>query len=141
MKKLVALAVLLLFGFVLAAETPAGWIDDFAEAQKIAQKENRPMLLLFTGSDWCPYCIQLHDEILSKSAFKNFAASKNLVLVYIDFPRQSKMSREAKRRNEQLARQYGIEGFPTTIVLSADGKELGRTPEGYLDALNRMLKK
>ena len=144
MKKLVALAALLLTGVILCAGTPSGWIDDFAKAQKLAAQEKRPMLVLFTGSDWCGWCKKLHSEVLSKPEFKKFAASKKLVLVYLDFPRESNMSAAEKERNRQLASKYKVSGFPTTIVFGADGKELGRMPgysKQYIKAVTKMLKK
>ena len=144
MKKLVALAALLLVGAVLTAGTPSGWLDDFAKAQKLAKKEKRPMLVLFTGSDWCGWCKKLRGDVLSKPEFEKFAASKKLVLVYIDFPRESNMTEAEKERNKQLASTYKVRGFPTTIVFDANGKELGRMPgysKQYIKNVTKMLKK
>lgn len=144
MKKLAVFAALLLFGAVLTAGTPSGWIDDFAKAQELARAEKRPMLVLFTGSDWCPYCVKLHKEVLAKAAFKKFAASRKLVLVYLDFPRKSKMPAETMQRNRKLASQYEVGGYPTTILFGADGKEAGRLPgysKQYIERLTRMLDK
>ena len=144
MKKLAALAAMLVFGAVLSAGTPPGWTDNFAKAQQQAKEENRPVLVLFTGSDWCGWCIKLRKEVLSKAEFKKFAAERKLVLVYLDFPRKSKISAEAKKRNSQLAVQYKVRGYPTTILFGADGKELGRIPgfsKQYIEALTQMLDK
>ena len=144
MKKLAALAALLLFGTALLAGTPSGWTDDFAEAQKLSQKEKRPMLVLFTGSDWCGWCIKLHNDVLSKPEFKQFVDERKVVLVYLDFPRNSEMSAEAKQRNQQLAQRYKVRGFPTTVLLGADGKELGRVKgysAQYIEKLTGMLGK
>lgn len=144
MKKLVALAALLLVGAVLTAGTPSGWLDDFAEAQKLAKEEKRPMLVLFTGSDWCGWCKKLHGDVLSKPEFEKFAASKKLVLVYIDFPQESNMTKAEKERNKQLASTYKVRGFPTTVVFDANGKELGRMPgysKQYIRNVTKMLKK
>ena len=144
MKKLAALAALLVFGAVLTAGTPSGWTDNFAKAQQLAKEENRPMLVLFTGSDWCGWCIRLRKDVLSKSEFKKFAADRKLVLVYIDFPRKAKIPAETKKRNRQLAAQYEVKGYPTTILFGPDGKELGRMPgysAQYIEALTQMLAK
>ncbi len=126
------------FGVVwmCAADVPKGWSVDFSAAQKIAAEKKRPMLLLFTGSDWCPYCIRLERNVLSKDAFRNFAGEK-LVPVYIDFPRLNKLTPEQLRSNKALASRYKIEGFPTVVLTDASGKEIrrfGYTP-GFMKAL------
>ena len=107
-----------------------GWTEDLDLAMKFAARTKRPIVLDFTGSDWCGWCIKLHDEVFSKDAFKDYA-DKNLVLVAIDFPRSKKLPDEIKRRNSKLMAQYGVRGFPTIVILDPTGeKELGRT--GYV---------
>ena len=107
-----------------------GWTEDLDLAMKFAARTKRPIVLDFTGSDWCGWCIKLHDEVFSKTAFKDYA-DKNLVLVAIDFPRSKKLPDEIKQRNSELARQYSVRGFPTIVILDPTGKkELGRT--GYV---------
>jgi len=143
MTKFAATAMLVLLGAVLFAGTPSGWTADFAGAQSRARQENRPMLVLFTGSDWCGWCVKLHRDVLSKPAFRKFAESKNLELVYLDFPRKSAMSAEEKQRNRDLAAKFEVSGFPTTVLLGADGKELGRISgfaRDYVGRLSKMLK-
>ena len=109
----------------LAAATPKGWEADFAAAKKVATEKKRPMLLLFTGSDWCPYCIQLERNVLSQNAFQKFATEK-LVLVFLDFPRRTQLPPAQRKANETLASQYRIEGFPTVVLTDAAGKEFKR---------------
>jgi len=106
------------------------WYDNVDEALKIAQKENKTVLLNFTGSDWCIWCKRLNDEVFSKDEFAEYA-EKNLVLVKIDFPREKEQTPETKFYNQQLAAQYQVEGYPTIILLRKDGSELGVT--GYLE--------
>ena len=106
------------------------WYDNVDEALKIAQKENKTVLLNFTGSDWCIWCKRLNDEVFSKDEFAEYA-DKNLVLVKIDFPREKEQTSETKFYNQQLAAQYQVEGYPTIILLRKDGSELGVT--GYLE--------
>ena len=143
MKKLLTLAALLVVGAVLqAGPAPSGWMTDFVSAQRNAQEGNRPMLLLFTGSDWCGWCIKLHKDVLSKPAFKRFAVSKKLLLVYLDFPR-GPQPEELKAQNRELARKFNVRGYPTTIVLAPDGRELGRMPgyaKDYINRLNKILR-
>lgn len=104
------------------------WHDNVDEALKIAQKENKTVLLNFTGSDWCIWCKRLNDEVFSKDEFAAYA-DKNLVLVKVDFPRQKEQTPETRYYNQQLAAQYRVEGYPTIILLRKDGSELGVT--GY----------
>ncbi len=107
-----------------------GWTEDLDKAKKYAAASKRPILLDFSGSDWCGWCIKLHDEVFSKDAFKTYA-DNNLVLVELDFPRSKKQSDAIKQRNRELANKYGVRGFPTIIVLDPSGEKiLGRT--GYM---------
>ncbi len=101
------------------------WKTDLPKALEQAKTEKKMVLLDFTGSDWCPPCKGLHNTVLTSSEFSKFAKD-NLVLVELDFPRAKKQSDELKKANEELSKKYGIRGFPTIIVLDADGKELFR---------------
>ena len=78
----------------------------------------------FTGSDWCGWCIKLQKEVFSQPEFKEYA-SKNLVLVEVDFPRSKKIADDLKAQNESLAQHFQVQGFPTIIVLDSEGKSLG----------------
>lgn len=110
------------------SEDHASWMTDFDAAKAKAKAENKPMLVDFTGSDWCGWCIKLDKEVFSKAAFKNYA-EKNLILVEIDFPRKKEQSPETKAQNEALAEKYGIRGFPTILILDPGGEVIERT--GY----------
>jgi len=123
--------------------TPDGWTDDFAAAREESKKTGRPILILFTGSDWCPYCVKLKQHALDKKDFKSYA-DKRLILVYADFPNHVKLPDDLKERNMKLAKQYGVRGFPTTIIIGPDGGELGRLSgysHEYLKRVRRFLKK
>ncbi|GAT34553.1 thioredoxin-related protein [Terrimicrobium sacchariphilum] len=113
---------------VRAAE--ADWQTDYKAALAQAAKEKKSVLLDFTGSDWCGWCIKLDKETFSESRFKNFAKN-NLVLVEVDFPQKKTQSAELKEQNEALSKQYGVEGFPTLVLLNSEGKEIARNV-GYL---------
>ena len=122
--------------------TPRGWYDDFAAAKRASVKTGRPILALFTGSDWCPYCVRLKQNALDKPDFKEFA-EKNLVLFYADFPDRVQLPAELSARNNALAKQFGVRGFPTTVILSPDGKVLGRIGgyvTNYLQRIKRLIK-
>jgi len=142
--------ILSLFGVValgLAASCSAagdGWLTDFEAAKVKAKAENKPMLLDFTGSDWCRWCIKLDKEVFGEAAFKDYAAAE-LVLVELDFPRGKEQSAELKAQNEALAKQYGVRGFPTILLLSPDGELIEKTgyqrggAEAYVEHIKAIL--
>jgi thioredoxin-related protein len=107
----------------------AGWLTDFNAAQGAARSQNKLILVNFTGSDWCGWCIKLKNEVFTKSEFDAFA-SQNLVLLEIDFPRKKALSAAAKKANGALADKYKVTGYPTLHVLDGDGKSLGQL--GYV---------
>jgi protein disulfide-isomerase len=115
---------------LLASPASEGWQTDYSAALAQAGKEHKLVLLDFTGSDWCVWCIKLAKDIFSQSEFKEFAA-KNLVLVELDFPSGKPLPDEVKAQNSALAAKFGIEGFPTLILVDAGGKEVARHV-GYL---------
>ena len=121
------LALALLFPACVRAQS--GWTTDYKKAQEEAHTTHKLLLLNFTGSDWCGYCIQLDRAILSKPEFKQYA-DKNLVLAEIDFPRRKEQPIELRKQNMELAQRYQIEGFPTLVVLNGDGKTVWRF-DGY----------
>lgn len=107
------------------------WLANFETAKAKARAENKMVLLDFTGSDWCPPCKMLKKEVFSQPQFADYAA-KNLVLLEIDFPRFTKQSDEEKAANEKLAGEFGVEGFPTIVILDSSGKVVGQL--GYMPA-------
>ena len=141
-KTLLAMLFAMLCAGTLCAATPEGWTSDFDAAKKLAAKEKKLLYVLFTGSDWCPWCIKLHKNVLDREAFKKFAAD-HFVLVYIDFPRNSKA--DDPEANEILAKKYKVEGFPTAMVMTPDGKvvrEIDAMPEKkYIEELAKTLPK
>ncbi|MCC5806716.1 MAG: thioredoxin family protein [Opitutales bacterium] len=124
-----ALVAILVVAFAsVAYAAPDGWKDDFDAAVKEAKESGKHVLVDFTGSDWCGWCIRLTDEVFSKSAFKEFAKDK-LILVKVDFPRGKEVPAEVMERNRELAQKYGVRGFPTIVLLDPEGEEVART--GY----------
>ena len=105
------------------------WETDFKKASSAAKESGKYMLLDFTGSDWCGWCMRLEKEVFSQKAFKDFA-EENLVCVLVDFPSAIAQSKELKRKNMDLAEEYDVKGYPTIIILSPDGKPVAKT--GYL---------
>lgn len=127
MKRLLFSAIVLAASTVFAGE---GWQTDYKAALEQAAKENKPVLLDFTGSDWCGWCIKLDKETFSQPEFKKFA-EKNLILVELDFPNNKPQADSVKKQNAELQAKYGVEGFPTLVLLNSKGKEIARNP-GYL---------
>jgi thioredoxin-related protein len=128
MKALPFAAALLLSAVSLTAKP--GWSEDYAASLAKAKADNKMVLLDFTGSDWCGWCIKIDNEIFSKPEFQAYAKD-NLELVELDFPRKKSLPANVKAQNEKLAQEYRIEGFPTVIVLNSSGKKVGEL--GYMD--------
>jgi protein disulfide-isomerase len=100
------------------------WETNLPEAQAKAKTENKLVIMDFTGSDWCPWCIKLKKEVFSTPEFQEYA-KKNLVPVEVDFPRSKPQPAELKEANAKLQKKYKIEGYPTVIVLNSAGKKVG----------------
>jgi thiol-disulfide isomerase/thioredoxin len=107
------------------AAAAADWGFDLPTALTQARSANKLVLLDFTGSDWCPWCIKFDQEVLSTPKFAAYAGRK-LELVKVDFPRRVKLPDVLQRDNDALAKQFNVDGFPTYVLLNAAGKELGR---------------
>jgi protein disulfide-isomerase len=105
--------------------TTAVWREDFAGALKQAQSENKMVLLDFTGSDWCGWCMKFDADVLSTAKFKAYAGQK-LELVKVDFPHHTPQSPEQAHANAALGAQCHVDGYPTFVLLDSSGKELGR---------------
>jgi thioredoxin-related protein len=105
------------------ARAESSWLNDYKKAQQEAKSTNKVLLLNFTGSDWCGWCVKFDRDVLSKPQFKDYARD-NLVLVELDFPRAKAQSPEVRKQNRELAQQYEVVGFPTLIVLNSDGQKL-----------------
>jgi len=140
------LAIFLSVELAFSAQADPAWQTDYKKAQEEAKTNKKLLLVDFTGSDWCGYCIRLDREILSKSQFKDYA-SKNLVLLEVDFPRAKQQSRTLKEQNQRLAEEYQIEGFPTIVVLNGDGRKVWRYdgyfadgPDAFIAALEKLRK-
>jgi protein disulfide-isomerase len=119
------------------------WRSDFPGALKQAQAENKLVLLDFTGSDWCPWCIKFDQDVLSTGKFNAYAGQK-LELVKVDFPRHTPLPDDQRQANAALAKQFNVDGYPTYVLVTATGKELGRQvgyQEGGPDAFTAELDK
>lgn len=141
---------LLSVGAVLALGASAafgaeGWPTNYAKAKAQAKAENKLLLMDFTGSDWCPWCVKLNKEVFSQPQFKKYAADK-LVLLDVDFPQTKPQPAALAQQNAKLQLQYKVEQFPTIIVLNAQGKKVGEVdyhgggPRAFLAELDKLKK-
>lgn len=126
------------------ASTLDGWSNNLDKALAKAKAEKKCVLVEFTGSDWCPPCMQMRKNVFSQKEFVA-AASKKFILVELDFPKGDK---ELTEKNQPLAEKHKIEGFPTVILFTPEGKEFNRffasafpTTEGFLKHLDEALEK
>ena len=139
MKKLLLALIVLGSVFTLAAKPPAGWTDDYDAALKTAKKEHKYVYVLFTGSDWCGWCIRLRKDVLETPKFKNFA-QKHLVLVYCDFPRGERLPQSQLAKQQQWLRQLQAGGgVPSAVIVNSSGKVVGKIG-GYAKLNNYMRK-
>ncbi len=131
MKKIILIiSILVISNFSLQAQEieELNWINNFEKAKEIASKENKPILIFFTGSDWCSLCKMLDKDFFASEKFKNIA-KKNLVLYKADFPRRTDIvTLEQKKVNKILDKKYsktrGKRVFPTIVMVDANGKEI-----------------
>lgn len=145
MKKGIIILVVVLIN--LSTTFAQEWETDFAKAKEIATKENKPIVLVFQGSDWCAPCIKLDREIWSTDTFKDYAKN-SYVMLQADFPRKKKntLSETQIKANAQLAETYNKNGiFPFVVVLDNEGNLLGETgykkttPKSYIEELNSFI--
>lgn len=104
------------------------WNGNLEKAIEQAKKENKAVLVNFTGSDWCIWCKRLSTEVFQQKEFEAYAKD-NLVLVMLDFPKDIQQSQQTKEYNNKLAQKYGIQGFPTILLIDGQGKLVAQT--GY----------
>ncbi|MBR6388881.1 MAG: thioredoxin family protein [Opitutales bacterium] len=129
-----------------ASSSKINWLLDFNEALDNAKAENKPLIVLFTGSDWCIWCKRLDAATLSKPEFSDYA-NKNYVMLLCDFPQAGAKPAQIKK-NEALARSFGIEGFPTLVLIDANsgksvrfGYSQADTPEKFFEFVEQNLPK
>jgi len=142
----IAIGILVCGALLQAGAAELNWLTDLPKAQAKAKEEKKLVMLDFTGSDWCGWCIKLNKEVFSKPEFAEYA-EKNLVLVEVDFPRTKKLSAELKKANAALQEKYKIQGYPTIIVLNSDGKKVGELgyepggPKPFIAGLEKLKQK
>jgi len=120
MKTLLFSTLLFISSSFFAQVEKLTWHTDLVKAIEISTKEKKPLMLFFTGSDWCGWCIRLQNEVFKMPEFIEWA-NDNVVLVDIDFPKnKSKQSTELQQQNNLLQQQFGIQGYPTIHFVRPD---------------------
>ncbi len=136
--------MLLLFPMLLLSQQ---WQQDFTVALEQARQQEKPILLVFAGSDWCGPCKKLDRDVWQSETFKEYAA-QYYVLYKADFPRKKKnqLPQEIVATNAALAERYNPKGhFPLVVLLDEKSEVYGKvgyrkgTPQDYLDLLNSYL--
>ncbi len=152
MKK-IFITLLLVLGSMAVEAQELTWHTNMEKATALANKQKKPLLLFFTGSDWCGWCIRLQKEVLKTPEFAAWAKD-NVILVELDFPRRSPMTPELQAQNMEMQKNFEVRGYPTVWFANAakkDGKisieKLGSTgyvaggPSKWLEGANKILGK
>ncbi|WP_163408993.1 thioredoxin family protein [Flavobacterium ajazii] len=151
MKKIFILAFFTIGSFALQAQE-LNWHTDVREAIEISNKEKKPLMMFFTGSDWCGWCIRLQNEVLKTPEFQKWA-KENVILVELDYPRRTAQVPEIKNQNAELQQAFAVQGYPTVHFATAESKDgkvnfkgLGNTgyvaggPTAWLAVANGIIK-
>ena len=112
MKKLIVIVFILFIQNLHSQQSTLNWHTDLNKAVNISISENKPMMLFFTGSDWCGWCIRLKKEVFNYPEFEAWTKD-NVVLVELDFPRRKTIDPKILNQNRELARIFGVSGYPT----------------------------
>ena len=142
MRKLLLLVALSITNLIVAQD----WQYNFDDAKKQASEQNKNIIIVFSGSDWCAPCIKLDRSIWQSEAFKK-ESDKSWIMVRADFPRKkaNKLTNEQTEHNRKLAEKYNLEGsFPLVVVLDKNTKVLGKmgfkniSPEEYIKMIHAL---
>jgi thioredoxin-related protein len=154
MKKILFILFISLSAITVKAQEDLTWHTDMAKASELSMKEKKPLMLFFTGSDWCGWCIRLQKEVFKKEEFIKWA-KENVILVELDFPKRTAQEEAIKQQNYQMQQIFQVKGYPTVWLVNpektAEGKinlsALGSTgyvaggPEKWLEGVNSIIKK
>ena len=147
MKKLTSLILAFCLGIVLQAQTEVNWLVKMDEAKTLATEQEQPILISFSGSDWCGNCMRLGKELFETEDFLEYA-KENLVLLNLDFPakKANKLSEELSVQNDKFAEIYNKQGvFPLTIIVDAEGELMGKVKypcnsiQAYLNNISEII--
>lgn len=125
MDKIRITLLIVLFATAFTNAQELTWHTDMKKASEIATKENKPVMMFFTGSDWCGWCKRLQREVFETQDFKSWAKD-NVVLMELDFPRRSNQEESVKAQNYQLQRIFSVRGYPTIFFVNPEEKSNGK---------------
>lgn len=114
--------------FFGAATASIKWHENYEEAKEQSVKESKPLLLFFTGSDWCSWCTKLEKEVFETKEFAE-GSEKDFVFVNLDYPMYKKQDKAIVDQNKQLLQRFGISAYPSVIILTPKEEKMGVT--GY----------
>jgi len=154
MKKILFILFISLSSFFVNAQEDLTWHTDMSKASELSMKEKKPLMLFFTGSDWCGWCIRLQNEVFKKEDFAKWA-KENVILVELDFPKRTPQDDAIKMQNAQLQQIFQVRGYPTIWIVNPEKTEEGKVnlnalgstgyvaggSEKWLEAANTILKK
>ena len=120
MKK-IAITLFLILGSLTIQAQELTWQTDMNKAVEISKKSKKPLFLFFTGSDWCGWCKRLQKEVFLTPEFTKWAKD-NVVLVELDFPRQTPQQPEIQKQNAELQQTFAVQGYPTVWFVKASKK-------------------
>ena len=133
--KQILTALALMLSATVAFAANADWTTDIEAAFAKAKKENKHVLVEFTGSDWCPPCIKMRKAVFSKKSFTE-KASQDYILVELDFPKSNKA---LQKKNSPYAEKYKVEGFPTVVLFDQNGTEYSRVIASSYPSVKKFL--
>lgn len=152
MKKIIGIVSFILISISIQAQE-LYWETNMHKAVAISKTTNKPLLIFFTGSDWCVWCVRLQKEVLKTAEFGAWA-KENVVLVELDYPRNKVQTKDIREQNSQLQQLFGVQGYPTLLLTGITEKEgkinfniLGKTgyvaggPSAWLATVDDILKK
>ncbi|MFC4738790.1 thioredoxin family protein [Flavobacterium ponti] len=153
MKKIFLLLFVSLSSFFVQAQEDLTWHTDMTKATELSMKENKPLMMFFTGSDWCGWCIRLQKEVFKTEEFTKWA-KKNVILVELDFPKRTPQDESIKMQNAQLQQIFQVRGYPTVWLVNPEKTTEGKVnlsalgsigyvaggPEKWLEGANNIMK-
>jgi len=135
-------AVAVCLAVAASAQASDRWLRSYDEAMAAAERTGRPVLTIFTGSDWCPHCVTLEKKVLDSQQFLAWAENR-VVLLMIDLPQQG-ISQDERNARSRVCIKYGVRTFPNTVLIAPDGAKImaqsgyhGQTPEAWLATLEK----
>jgi len=122
------LTALFIYGLMISNAEAVQWTTNYDEALQSAKSQNKPIVMLFTGSDWCTYCKKLEREALDTPEFSQ-AAGSDFVFLKLDYPMRTKLDEKTTKQNQELKTRFDIRGYPTVLIIDANQNKIAST--GY----------